>query len=73
MNAEMDMRVVLRTPHLAARLDNIAYSPLVHLRSPFDKLDATHSDPYFVKGGVATRTNPADDWYTEWNHYGGRQ
>lgn len=70
MNAEMDMRLVLKTPHLAARLDGIVYSPLVHLRSPFDKLDATHADPYFVKGGVAERVNPADSWYTPWNAAG---
>lgn len=61
MNAEIDLRIILRTPHVAARLDNIKYTPLLHLRSPF------FGDPYFKKGGVSTRTNPMDNWYTEWS------
>lgn len=61
MNAALDPRIVLRTPHVAARLDNVKYTPLLHLRSPWA------GDPYFKKGGVSTRTNPADSWYSEWN------
>lgn len=65
MNAEIDLRIILRTPHLAARLDNVKYTPLLHLRSPFALLDQTHSDPYFTKGGSSSRTLPS--YYSEWN------
>jgi hypothetical protein len=44
-----EQRVVLRTPHLAGRIDNIKYSPLQHLRDP---------DPdsaYWFDGGVSLR------------------
>lgn len=59
MSAEIDLRLILRTPHLAARLDNVRYTPLKHLRSPFAE------SPYFMKGGIYTRTEPS--WYSEWN------
>lgn len=65
MNAEIDLRIILRTPHLAARLDNVRYSPMLHLRSPFALLDQTHADPYFVKGGRSTTELP--NYYSEWN------
>ena len=43
-------RLVLRTPYLAARISNIAWSPTVqHERSPF------HSSGYFVNGGATSR------------------
>jgi len=45
-----EQRVVLRTPHLAGRIDNILYEPLQHLRDP---------DPdsaYWFDGGVSTRS-----------------
>lgn len=63
INAEIDLRLVLRTPHLAARLDNVLYTPLEHLRSPW------YGDPYFKKGGVSNRSNEwrQSQWYTEWN------
>jgi hypothetical protein len=61
MNAEIDLRLILRTPHIAARLDDIKYTPLLHLRSPFAQ------DPYFKKGGVSTRTDPTSNWYHEWS------
>lgn len=64
MSAKTEPRVVLRTPHVAGRLDNVKYTPLRHLRSPF------FGDPYFLKGGVSTRTNPADSYYSEWNPTG---
>jgi len=41
--------LVLRTPQLAARIQNVKYVPLQHVREPdFDS-------PYFHKGGVSTR------------------
>lgn len=51
-------RVILRTPQLAGRLQNVKYSPLQHLRS---------SDPasaYFFDGGVSLRGN--DAWGQVW-------
>lgn len=38
-------RLVLETPYLAARLQNVAYTPLIHEREPFT------DDAYFVDGG----------------------
>jgi len=61
MHAKTEPRVILRSPHLAGRIDDIIYSPLRHLRSPF------YGDPYFEKGGVSVRANPADSWSSEWN------
>jgi len=61
MSAKIEPRIILRTPHIAGRLDNVKYSPLRHLRSPF------YGDPYFVKGGVSSRANPADNYYSEWS------
>jgi len=61
MNAEIDPRIILRTPHVAARLDNIQYTPLLHLRSPF------YGDPYFKKGGQSSMPSYGDNLYSEWN------
>jgi hypothetical protein len=52
-------RVVLRTPHLAGRIDNIKYEPLQHLRS------SDPTSPYFFDGGVSVRavtTKPYAVW-----------
>jgi hypothetical protein len=38
-------RLMLETPYLAARLQNIGYTPLIHEREPFT------TDGYFVDGG----------------------
>lgn len=49
IQAETEPRIILRTPQLAARIQNVKYVPLQHLREP---------DPdgsYFFKGGVSTR------------------
>lgn len=46
-------RIVLRAPHLAGRIDNVAYEPLQHLR------DAHPNDPYFSDGGVSLRATDA--------------
>ena len=45
-----EQRIILRTPHLAGRIDNVKYSPLQHLRDP---------DPdsaYWFDGGVSLRS-----------------
>jgi len=58
MNATIEPRILLRTPHLAGRLQNVKYVPLQHTRQPFP------SDGYFRDGG---RTGTADpSYYTEW-------
>jgi hypothetical protein len=38
-------RLMLETPYLAARLQNVGYTPLIHEREPFT------TDEYFVDGG----------------------
>lgn len=58
LQAKTEQRVVLRTPQLAGRIDNVMYSPLQHLRSPYPE------DPYFVNGGVSLRSD--EDFYAVW-------
>lgn len=56
-----EQRIILRTPHLAGRIDNVMYSPLQHLRS---------SDPassYFQDGGVSLRDPAEDPFNAVWN------
>lgn len=53
-------RVVLQTPHLAARIANVQYCPLMHPR------DAFPNDPYFVNGGATSR-DTAPSWYNSWS------
>lgn len=49
-----EQRIVLRTPQLAGRLDDVMYRPLQHLRSPFTE------SPYHVDGGVSIRGVASD-------------
>lgn len=44
-----EQRIILRTPQLAGRIQNVKYVPLQHLRSPFSE------SPYFFDGGVSYR------------------
>lgn len=53
LSAKTEQRIVLRTPQLAGRVDNILYSPLQHLR----EFDA--DNPYYANGGVSLRSVPA--------------
>lgn len=53
LSAKTEQRVVLRTPQLAGRLDNVKYSPLQHLR------ESDPDSPYWVNGGVSVRAVPA--------------
>ncbi len=50
---KIEPRVVLRTPWLAGRLNNVCYRPLQHGRDPFP------ADPYFVDGGQTERPGPS--------------
>jgi len=51
-------RVVLRTPQLAGKIDNVRYSPLQHIRDPLP--DNTH----WIDGGVSIRS--AGTRYAVW-------
>jgi hypothetical protein len=53
-----EQRIVLRTPQLAGRIDNVRYVPLQHLRSPFT------DSPYHFDGGVSIRGVSSD--YAVW-------
>ena len=49
LKAKCEPRILLRTPHLAAKIQNIKYVPTKALRSPFP------ADATFVQGGVSSR------------------
>lgn len=51
--AEIQPRLVMRTPWLAARIKNVQYCPLESPREPFP------DDPYHVNGGVSERSGPS--------------
>lgn len=53
-----EWRVVCTTPHLAARITNIAYSPLIHERS------GDPSSNYFADGGRTSRAG-SPSYYTQ--------
>lgn len=57
IQAETEPRIILRVPQLAARIENIKYVPLQHVREP------DPDSPYFYKGGVSTR-GPASYYYS---------
>lgn len=58
--AKIEPRVIVLTPHLAARITNFLYEPLLHTRDPLP------TDPYFVNGGV-TGERAAPSHYSDWN------
>lgn len=60
IQGKIEPRVVLRTPQLAGRIQNVTYTPLQHLRSPFQDSD------YFAKGGAETFATAPSFW-SEWN------
>lgn len=51
LSVKTQQRVVLRTPQLAGRIDDVLYEPLQHLR------DSDPDSPYFFDGGVSQRAN----------------
>lgn len=53
--AKIEPRLRLQTPHLAARLQNVLYTPLKAMRMPHP------DDHYFVNGGVLVRDNAPYD------------
>jgi hypothetical protein len=56
LSVKTEQRIVLRAPHLAGKIDAVAYSPLQHLRS------FNPESPYFADGGVSLRANPFADY-----------
>lgn len=53
LQAKIEPRVVLRTPQLAGKVQNVLYTPLTHLR------DAEPSSQYWLDGGVSLRSYTA--------------
>lgn len=51
-------RVVLRTPHLAAKIQHVKYAPIEPVRSPYQ------DDTYFLDGGVSMRAS--DTYNSVW-------
>lgn len=60
LQVKLEPRIILRTPHLAAKIQNVRYSPMEHLRSPFP------DSPYWQNGGVSFRPQDTDG-YAIWN------
>jgi len=58
LSVKTEQRVVLRTPQLAGRIDNVLYTPLQHFRSP------DPDSPYFADGGVSLRSD--ESVYSVW-------
>lgn len=58
--AKIEPRVILRTPQLAGRIQDVVYVPLQHVR------DSLPGDYYFVNGGVST-ARAAPSYYKEWS------
>ena len=56
---KIEPRIILRTPMLSGKLENIAYTPVQHFR------DFSEDSDYFVKGGEPSR--PAPSFYGPWN------
>ncbi|KKM76612.1 hypothetical protein LCGC14_1378340, partial [marine sediment metagenome] len=59
---KVEPRLVMRTPWLAGRLQNVMYCPLQHTQQPFP------DDPYFVDGGRTQRPGPS--FFSLWNPAG---
>lgn len=59
LQAEIDLRLVMLTPHLAGRVTNVQYCPLQH--TP----DAVRDDMYYDNSGVENR--PATGLYSDWS------
>ena len=54
----IEPRLVMRTPWLAARLQNVMYCPTINVRNSFP------DDPYFINGGSTSRSGPS--FYDIW-------
>lgn len=56
--SQIEPRLVLRTPWLAGKIQNVVYCPVQHERDVFP------DDPYYVNGGKTERTGPS--FYSLW-------
>lgn len=56
LHLRTEQRIILRTPQLAGKIQNVKYSPLQHLRSPYQ------TDTYFADGGVSLRSSDTIYW-----------
>ena len=56
--AKIEPRLIMRTPWLSGRLQNVMFCPTENARQPFP------SDPYFTNGGESSRPGPS--FYTPW-------
>lgn len=52
-------RLIMKTPYLAGRLNDVVYCPLQHTRESYP------DEPYFVNGGKTGTAPPS--FYSEWN------
>jgi hypothetical protein len=57
--AKIEPRIIMRTPQIAGRLQNVVYCWLQHPRDP------QPDDPYFVDDGVTERAAPS--LWSDWN------
>lgn len=58
---KVEPRLVLRTPWLAGRLQNVVYCPTIHERTAFPE------DPYNVNGGRTNRVAQGPSYHTLWS------
>ena len=56
LHLRSEQRIILRTPQLAGKIQNVMYSPLQHIRSPYP------GDAYFLDGGVSMRSSDSIYW-----------
>lgn len=59
LSLKTEQRIILRTPQLAGKIQNVMYEPLQHLRS------SDPNSPYFFDGGVSLRDTD-DSFYAVW-------
>lgn len=59
LQVKAEPRIILRTPHLAVKIQNVRYSPMEHLRSPYP------DSPYWKNGGSSFRPMGVD--YAVWD------
>lgn len=62
LRAWLEPRLILRTPHLAGRLNNLKYCPLINPREPYP------DDAYYVDGGTSV-PRALNIPYSEWNQF----
>jgi len=59
MQATLEWRLLMQTPQLAARITNVKYAPMQHLRQHDPE------DLYWLDGGVTERPNT--QFYSMWS------